>query len=381
MDANLFHEGAIYYYENKTNSKKDYENESLNHDFIVSRPVYVIDASPVPFDVYTVNVLLITSSSNRTGIPINVTGYRNGKILPYSVYSVHKEYLTRYLGSVSEEMKSEIKEALKFHLGMSKETPKYISEFLESKKMEESFFKELTIKEKSIYHLFKESCVFQKTYFTRLQEFVSFYKSRCKSKNEKYTRLCDITKSITKMKKVFPGIELDVYNDERVITGVSIDGNVHKMEYENSKKNAKGIATEEAEIQEDLDDMTREQLLSLLSRSQSRDYDKLDFIMKIQNYKKRPEDFDFHIQNIRHGRIVKRLMTFDVQERMQSVKKKLKDGANPYSLNHMCQYLVYCMSDKEIKDCVNSKYLSKGVGNFRKAIKQRIHYLFKRVSF
>ena len=35
MDANLFSEGAIYYYENRTNSKKDYSNENLNHDFIM----------------------------------------------------------------------------------------------------------------------------------------------------------------------------------------------------------------------------------------------------------------------------------------------------------------------------------------------------------
>ena len=33
MDANLFSEGAIYYYENRTNSKKDYSNENLNKLF------------------------------------------------------------------------------------------------------------------------------------------------------------------------------------------------------------------------------------------------------------------------------------------------------------------------------------------------------------
>lgn len=134
MDANLFSEGAIYYYENRTNSKKDYNNEDLNHDFIVSRPVYILDTNPVPFDVYTVNILTITSSSNRIGVPININGYRDGKILPYAVHSVHKEYLTRYLGQVSDEMKEMIKSAVQYHLGFSKDIPKYITDYEEAER-------------------------------------------------------------------------------------------------------------------------------------------------------------------------------------------------------------------------------------------------------
>ena len=60
MDADLFTEGAIYWYENKTNSKKDYDNSEINHDFLVSRPVYILRNNKTNFDEFTVNVVIVT---------------------------------------------------------------------------------------------------------------------------------------------------------------------------------------------------------------------------------------------------------------------------------------------------------------------------------
>ena len=380
MDANLFSEGAIYYYENRTNSKKDYSNENLNHDFIVSRPVYILDANPVPFDVYTVNILTITSSSNRVGIPININGYRDGKILPYAVHSVHKEYLTRYLGQVSNEMKEMIKLAVQYHLGYSKEIPQYIHDYEESEKNKSELIKSLSKKELGVYNLIQNRCVFRDIYFTRLEEFFEYYKSRVNG--EKYTRRCDITKCLTKLSKLYVDVRMDVdANGTKIIKGLSINGRVHREELPTEPENPlKGIvsdnATEESSL--DVSEMTRDQLLEHLNEEQRDIYDKMDVTQKIHNYHKNPDKYNFKVVDHHNGRIIKRLIDEDIDKKKNAILNQLKQGENPYHMSHINQFIIFNMSDNEIQNNVSKKYWKKGVPKLRSGLKQNINYLFRR---
>ena len=380
MDANLFSEGAIYYYENRTNSKKDYNNDNLNHDFIVSRPVYVLDTNPVPFDVYTVNVLAITSSSNRVGIDININGYRNGKILPYAIHSVHKEYLTRYLGAVSDEKRDKIKSAVQYHLGYSEEIPQYIHDYEEFERKKSELIKSLSKKELGVHNLIQKRCTFRDIYYISLDEFFDYYASRVRG--EKYIRKCDVTKCLTKLSKIYPNVELGIEEDgTRIIRGLSINGRVHREELLTEPESPlKGIvsdnATEESSI--DVSEMTREQLFEHISEEQRKIYDKMDIVQKIQNYHKNPDKYNFKVVDHHNGRIIKRLIDEDVDRKKSAIIKQLKQGESPYHMSHFNQFIIYNMTDIEIRSSIPKKYWKKGVPKLRSGVKQNINYLLRR---
>lgn len=380
MDANLFSEGAIYYYENRTNSKKDYNNEDLNHDFIVSRPVYILDTNPVPFDVYTVNILTITSSSNRIGVPININGYRDGKILPYAVHSVHKEYLTRYLGQVSDEMKEMIKSAVQYHLGFSKDIPKYITDYEEAERKKSELINSLSKRELGIYRLIQNRCVFRDIYFVEIDEFIDYYKSR--TYGEKYTRKCDITKCLAKLSKLYTDVQIDETEDgTKIIKGLSINGKIHKEEIPFEAENPlKGVVSDNASEKFSLDvsEMTRAQLLENLNTQQKTIYDKMDIIQKVQNYHKNPDNYNFKVIDHHNGRIIKRLIDEDVDRKKEIIVNQLKKGESPYRMSHVNQFIIFHMTDNEIRDFVFKKYWKKGVPKMKSGLKQNINYLFRR---
>lgn len=380
MDANLFSEGAIYYYENRTNSKKDYNNEDLNHDFIVSRPVYILDTNPVPFDVYTVNILTITSSSNRIGVPININGYRDGKILPYAVHSVHKEYLTRYLGQVSDEMKEMIKSAVQYHLGFSKDIPKYITDYEEAERKKSELINSLSKRELGIYRLIQNRCVFRDIYFVEIDEFIDYYKSR--TYGEKYTRKCDITKCLAKLSKLYTDVQIDETEDgTKIIKGLSINGKIHKEDIPFEAENPlKGVVSDNASEKFSLDvsEMTRAQLLENLNTQQKTIYDKMDIIQKVQNYHKNPDNYNFKVIDHHNGRIIKRLIDEDVDRKKEIIVNQLKKGESPYRMSHVNQFIIFHMTDNEIRDFVFKKYWKKGVPKMKSGLKQNINYLFRR---
>lgn len=380
MDANLFSEGAIYYYENRTNSKKDYANKNLNHDFIVSRPVYILDANPVPFDVYTVNILTITSSCNRVGIPININGFRDGKILPYAVYSVHKNYLTKYLGQVSDEMKGTIKSAVQYHLGYSKDVPQYIVEYEESERKKSEIINSLSKKELGIYNLIQGHCAFKDIYFVSVDEFINYYNNR--PYHEKYTRRCDITKCLAKLSKVYPNVRICIGEDgTQIIRGFSLNKRIHKEEIHLEPENPlKGIVRDgvSKEFSIDVSEMTRLQLFENLDEKQRETYDKMDITQKIQNYHKNPDNYNFIVIDHHNGRIIKRLIDEDVDKKKEIIINRLKKGESPYSMSHVNQFLIFHMTDSEIREFVFNKYWKKGIPKMKTILKQNTNYLFQK---
>lgn len=378
MDANLFTEGSVYYYENRTNSKKDYRNQDLNHDFLVSRPVYVLDANPIPFDIFTVNILTITSSTNRVGIPINVNGFRDGKILPYAVYSVHKEYLTRYLGQVSDEMKQEIRDAVKYHLGYSEERPKYLNDYLEFNTMKENFVNNLTVKEKGILDTLEKCCLFRDIYYMEFDEFFKQYRKL--HHEDGYERHCDVSRCLGKLTQIHPEITIDETNHQKIIHGVSLYGKVHFEDMPKELANMKGVVSDNAseEYSVDIDSMSKAQLIDALNPEQRKIYEKLDIVSKMQNYKRNPDKYNFRVIDHHNGRIMKRLLEMDVEDKKNVIKSKLKKGESPHNMSHFNQYVVYNLTDEEIEENVDPRFMKKGVSRMRKSIRQQINYLFKK---
>lgn len=378
MDANLFTEGSLYYYENRTNSKKDYKNPDLNHDFVVSRPVYIIESKNVDFDIYTVNALVITSSPNRLGIPININGYRNGKILPYAIYSLHKENLTRYLGHVSEEMRIEIKNAIKYHLGYTDEVPKYVLEYEKYKVTKEKMLKDLTARENTVYDLLENNCLFKDNYYVKISELFHSYRKRYA--DEGYTRLCDFTKCVSKLRKIYPEISIDTMDGIKIFSGLSLNGNIHRKERLTEEKRIKGIKSDNVDKDHELEvsEMNREQLIDALDPRQKKLYSRMDLVQKFLNRKRNPDKFDFMTIDYYNARIMKRLIEMDVADAEESIRTQLKNGKSPHDLNHFNQFILYHWHNKEIESVVNPKYRRKGVDKLKKSMKQKIQYLFNK---
>lgn len=378
MDANLFTEGSLYYYENRTNSKKDYKNPDINHDFVVSRPVYIIDSKEVGFNIYTVNVLVITSSPNRIGIPININGYRDGKILPFAIHSLHKENLTRYLGQVSDDMKTEIKNAVKYHLGFSDEKPKYLIEYEEFESAKEKLVKGLTPKEKTVNDLLKDWCLFKDNYYVESDEIFNSYKKRYGDSG--YTRICDFNKCISKLQEIYPELSIDTLYNKKIFNGMSLNGNVHRKEQLTEEKKIKGIVSDNADKDHELDvsEMTKDQLVAALDSQQLKVYEAMDLVQKFQNRKRNPDRFDFRTIDHYNARIMKRLLEIDVDEAEESIRHQLKSGKSPHDLNHYNQFIIYHWSNKEIENSVNPKYRKKGIDRLKRVIKPKIQYLFNK---
>lgn len=380
MDANLFSEGSIYYYENNTNTKKDYENENLNHDFLVSRPVYII-GTVSPFQSYTINVLELTSNTKRPGIPINVTGWRHGKIVPYCTYSVHPEYLTRYMGQVNEELQKEIRDAYKYHCGFSTELPIYMKKEQERKLEIDNFVRKLTLKEKSVFKFFNSKCIIGDFLYCNINELWEEYKLT--SYATKYETINNFSKAITKLMKLFPEIETDSLEETAsvVYTGICLKKN---MQLKQTSDNLNILSRKEVLVREpktliesDTLTMTSEELLNHLTPSSLKKYEKMDLIDKIKNWKNNPNDTKLDIHNVSDLWVIKRLIALEIEELQFRMFKELEKGINPNALSASRKYILYRSSDDEIQKYVNKKYLKRGIGKLRKQIRASIGYLMR----
>ena len=379
MDAHLYTEGSIYYYENRTNTKKDYSDPTKNHDFIVSRPVYIVDSNPVPFEPFTVNVCIITSSSNRIGIPINLDGNKEGRLLPYAIYSVHREYLTRYIGQVSPEMRSEIKEAIAYHLGFSDVEPPYIDHYQQETKELKEFENSLSPMEKTVMQFLEKKCLFKPNYYADSLELWSLYDKRMLNKDVRYHRLSDFTRAITKMQKIYKHIQVEKLRDRVKFIGFSINGDVHRVD--DSPEQIEGVSVSNPDPEElDILSMTQRELYKSLPQAQKAIYDRLDEIAKYQNYKKPTDAISIDVPDHHTARIMKRLIEFDVNEALKSIQIQLESGRSPYELSVSKQYILTHLSDRDLERWIKPKYRKKGVQKVKKELRQQLGYLFQRKS-
>lgn len=380
-DADLFTEGSIYYYENKTNTKGDYLDNSVNHDFLVSRPVLVLKQRPAPLDDYTVNVVTITSSNNRVGIPININGLKNGQILPNKIYSLHKEYLTQYMGKASDEIIKEVNESVKYFFGFSDEKPKYLVNYENELIRREKIINNLTLKERSVYEFIKNKCVFKDIYYTNSSEL--FFTYRKGTYSDSYTKQGHFSNSLNKILTLFPNVTCKIENGIKVIHGFSINGNTHKIEtpsQESSKHKRETMITLNKNIVEDtnLENMRRDELIMALTDKSRKIYEQLDIIQKIQNYVIK-DPYYMQIDNVIKDDlpIIKQLIEKDVGKRKMNMLRLLDRGLSPMELNTTEQYVFYICDDNEIMRHISSKYLKKGgLPLIRRNIKNNIKHLF-----
>ena len=288
-DADLFSEGSIYYYENTTNSKKDYKNDDLNHDFLVSRPVFVLPSNHTPFDLFSVNVLSITSSMHRAGIPININGNKKGKILPYAIYSVHKEYLTTYMGRVSDEMIHEVLQAVDYHMKRTDEIPKYLQEYEHDQKRLEELAQKLTLKEKILHSFLQNRVSYKEGYYCSQEELYKAYQRIVKDSS--YERLVDFSRGMNKIIRDFQlPIEYQSNRNERVYYGISLEGNVHRIDTgkydEGKKRNKREVDLPSKYTSQTNISLENDALILTISERSAELYRRLDTIQKIGNYKK-----------------------------------------------------------------------------------------------
>lgn len=383
MDANLFVEGTIFYYENSTNTKSDYCDETLNHDFIVSRPVYILDAKETSFDVYTVNILTITSSIHRVGIPINLNGYREGKILPYSIHSVHKEYLKKYIGSVSEELKKEVRQAVQYHLNFSDKIPEYLIEYQKVKSKIDSIIPNLTIRERGIYETLK-SCYICDAYRISMDLFLNYYKDKI-SAEKRYSRKCDITRAIQKLNEIFPSIMIEEENKITYIRGISTEHDLMMDQDVRNNISINGVRTKF--YPKDLEDhenyiqtSTKKDLLHSLSTNQKKVYERMDIIEKVQLLHN-PSLRESYTTNDKYEySIMRSIIERDVHEKEVRIKQRLTNGESPNSMNHINQLIIYYMNDDELERCIKEKYQKKGIRELKKTIKNQIGFLLRKTS-
>jgi len=381
LDANLFSEGAIYYYENNTNTKKDYKNENLNHDFLVSRPVYII-GSKDSYEDYTVNVFIITSNLDRVGIPINVTGWRSGKIIPYSTYTVHKKYLTTYMGTVSDEIKKIVRDAYKYHCGFSTEKPIYLKKEKERIKEIKNFVKGLTPKQKSIYYFLKSKCeITEKTGYVHFYELWNSYK---KSKSKvKYETAGNFSKELNKVLKIFPNVHMDESEEDYSIIyyGLCLKGQIHNKTISDQVKrdSRKNVITNEKKTLTEADTKTMDtnQLLDHLSENSLKIYKKMDLIEKISNWKSNPDYIQLDIKNVSDLWIIKRLISIEIEAILEHLFRDLDKGMNPNNLSPSKKYILVRCTDQDLTDHIDKKYLKKGLNKFRKNLKNSIGYLMR----
>ena len=375
MDAELFSEGSIYYYENTSHTKTDYHNPSINQDFIVSRPVYILNSNPIPFDPFTINVLIITSSSNRVGIPINIDGYKDGKILPYAVYSVHKEYLTTYMGRVSDEMISSVNKAVKYHMGYSNEVPQYIVDYESNTREREYIVNKMSLKEKTVYDFLEEKCSFNSNYYTELNELFRCYHKTYKSNG--YTRTQDFSRILNKQLNLYPNVELRVENHIKRYYGFSLTGNTHKVIIDDQKK-----ATTTRTAESGILTLPNPDLYELLSDNSKKIYDKLDIIEKISNYYSSSENMSIKGIELQEKSIIKKMIVNDVDKKKNKVLTAMKNGANPLNMNDIDQYIVYICTDNEILNHLSEKHRKPGgVNRIKRLIRPNIKHFFPKDSW
>lgn len=238
----------------------------------------------------------------------------------------------------------------------------------------------LSKRELGIYRLIQNRCVFRDIYFVEIDEFIDYYKSR--TYGEKYTRKCDITKCLAKLSKLYTDVQIDETEDgTKIIKGLSINGKIHKEDIPFEAENPlKGVVSDNASEKFSLDvsEMTRAQLLENLNTQQKTIYDKMDIIQKVQNYHKNPDNYNFKVIDHHNGRIIKRLIDEDVDRKKEIIVNQLKKGESPYRMSHVNQFIIFHMTDNEIRDFVFKKYWKKGVPKMKSGLKQNINYLFRR---
>ena len=375
MDADLFSEGSIYYYENTSRTKKDYYDSSINKDFLVSRPVYILKSNPISFDTFTINVLPITSSSKRVGIPINIDGLKDGKILPYSIYSVHRENLTTYMGRVSDEMISSVRDAVQYHLGYSDVVPQYMADHdIIMKKLNDKINK-MTVLEKTVYDFLEKKCAFDSNFYAEYNELFRLYRKVYQKTG--YTRSQDFSRILNKLMEFHPSVELKVENQIKRYYGLSIIGNIHKTDIDkgkelNTKRNAENsivLLSPNSELSKHLSDEGKKV------------YDRLDIIQKISNYYSSPNNMDIEGIPTEDKQTIKKMIENDVNKRKKKVLAALDKGESPLGMNDIDQYVIYICTDNEILDHLSSKYRKPGgVNRLKRIIRQNIHHFFNQIK-
>lgn len=382
MDANLFAEGSIYFYVNKSNSKRDYHNDDINHDFLVSRPVYVIKQKPAPCDDFTINVVSITSSKRRVGIGINIDGLKDGKILPARIYSVHKEYLAKYMGRASDEIIKEVSDALEYHFGNSDEKPKYILEYETEVERTDAIVNNLTLKEKYIYDFITQKCLFKDNYYIIMTElYNSYIKAMSKSDNI-YNKLQNFSRAITKMCNIFPDISIKEQNHIKIIYGISLNGNVHKVEDEvatdNKVPRKRAVMLERSNLQ--IDTMSKEELINALTNKGKKIYEKLDVIEKIQKFNVPAEKIELDGLLDEDRLIIKKLIDDEITDKKRIVYKLLDEGQSPTNLNTIHQYIMFISPSRELLKHVKHKYLKKGgIGRLKRELRNNVKHYFVKI--
>lgn len=376
MDANLFTEGAIYWYENTTNTKKDYENSNLNQDFLVSRPIYILRSNKTTFDEFTINVLVITSSQKRIGIPINIDGIRNGKILPYNIRSVHTKYLTKYMGHVSKDIMDEVNQSILYHLAFTDKKPKYLDEYETAELTKQKYVNELTPRELTVFEFINKKCLFRNNYYSDTTELFQLY-CKCYTKDG-YSRLRDFNIALSKILKVFPDVEIKEEHKKKILVGLSINGNVHKLdqpeatfEQINHKKNLYDENVVNIEC------MSRDELIEYLDDKSRKEYYRLDIVQKIDNYNRNVRRLN--IDNISEKDIyaIHKLIKQDVDEKKKKVFHMLEAHANPLNMNTVNQFVLFICTDDEILSHTDDRYLKKGgLYKLRKELKNNVHHYF-----
>ena len=380
MDADLFSEGSIYFYENKTNTKKDYENPDVNHDFIVSRPVFVIKNRELPFDTFTINVLVITSSSHRVGIPISIDGYKTGKVLPYAIHSVHKENLVQYMGRASDEIISEVRDAIRFHEGYTDTKPKYLIEYEERVKQEEMMLNKMSLKEKGAYLFLKERCNVNSSYMVSYDELFSSYQKHTNGNG--YTRSQDFSKVLTKYIKNFNNVSIQTKNKVKIVFGMSVIGNTHRqsdtIDSLQSVKASKDIVKNKT-FENTGDNLSLYESLSLKAKKA---YDKLDIIQKLDMCQTQPEDLSINgVSTEADRRTIKKMILNDIAERRDKLFDRLDNGDSPLSMKTTDQYVLYICSNTQLKNHVKPYFLKTGgVSRLKKEIRKNIKHHFSKLK-
>lgn len=376
MDVDLFSEGSIYYYTNKSHTKEDYRKDSINHDFLVSRPVYVLKSNPTPFECFTINVLAITSSSNRVGIPININGIIDGKILPFAIHSVHKDNLTKYMGRASDEIIQSVSQATKYHQGFTDVIPEYVQEYIDYMDRINNKIKQMSVKEKSVYLFIKDVCEHKPTSVIPYDDLFKEYKNH--TRNTQYTRTQDFSKVLKRHIDDFPQVHIEIENKITYVHGLSVK--VHKSNNQSQTQTKKTVIGDSAKLYNNITDNS--QLYSRLTKRARNIYDRLDIVQKISNYHKDYRTMDIaETLNEEDKIIMKRMIVNDVDRKKQKIFRRLDNGESPLNMKTTDQYLMYVCSINELREHISEKYIKRNSINYiRKELKQNVKHYFVKVD-
>lgn len=381
MDANLYVEGSIYYYENQTNSKEDYADQTLNHDFLVSRPVYILRSNPTPFKLFTLNVLEITSSLERPGISINIDGERPGRILPYCTYSVHPEYLKEYMGKASDEIISEVNRAYAYHNGFSGDKPQYLLEYEDREKKLIASYAKMTLCEKTLYHFFRKACTIKPEYFSTQAELFAAYNAF--AGNYSYERQSDFTKAMGKLISFFPGVTRQRENSCYVYYGLGINGAIHDITTPSgvTKKSARTRAKAKVKKKGAHRCEKNEPLYERISVEAADAFHRMDLIEKINMYRKTINYLDLPRCPKEDLPIVKQMIENEMDQLKEKIFRMLDNGENPLHLPTNYQFLLHNCSNREIQKHVQAKYIKRAGGfqKLRKTLRNNVKHYFVRL--